>query len=127
MTTKPSSTLIQPWMSDSIRAKLQARQEPVTCFSGPAREAARLFPASVNVVAALAVAAGSWDTVRVDVIGDPAAVQNRHTIDVHADSGDYHFAMSNRPSPANPKSSHVAPFAVIRALGMLAGRPGEFV
>ena len=110
-----------------LRHRLEAGTDVVTCYSGPAREAVRLFPQSVNVAAALAVAAGSWDTVRVDVVGDPSSSRNRHVIDVHAESGDYRFEISNRPSPTNPRSSHVVPFAVLRALSVIAGRPGEFV
>ena len=126
-TTKPSSVLVQPWMDEDMRNRLEAGTDVVTCYSGPAREAVRLFPESVNVAAALAVAAGSWETVRVDVVGDPSSSRNRHVIDVHAESGDYRFEISNRPSPTNPRSSHVVPFAVLRALSVIAGRPGEFV
>ena len=99
----------------------------VTCFSGSARGAVGLFPASVNVAAALAVAAGSWEAVRVDVVGDPTTTRNTHVIDVTAESGDYRFQISNHPSAQNPRSSQVVPFAVLRALGVLAGRSGEFV
>ena len=126
-TTKPSPVLVQPWMDEDMRNRLEAGADVVTCYSGPAREAVRLFPESVNVAAALAVAAGSWETVRVDVVGDPSSSRNRHVIDVHAESGDYRFEISNRPSPTNPRSSHVVPFAVLRALSVIAGRPGEFV
>lgn len=126
-TTKPAAVLVQPWMDAELRRRLETGTEIVTCFSGPAREAVLQFPTSVNVAAALAVAAGSWEPVRVDVVGDPAASRNTHVIDVHADSGDYRFEISNRPSPQNPRSSHVVPFAVLRALSVLAGRPGEFV
>ena len=126
-TTKPSAVLVQPWMDADLRHRLEAGTEVVTCYSGSAREAVRLFPQSVNVAAALAVAAGSWNTVRVDVVGDPTSNRNQHVIDVHAESGDYRFEISNRPSPTNPRSSHVVPFAVLRALSVMAGRPGEFV
>jgi aspartate dehydrogenase len=126
-TTKPSNVLVQPWMDDEMKRRLADGVGIVTCFSGPAREAVGLFPTSVNVAAALAVAAGSWESVRVDVIGDPAASRNTHVIDVSAESGDYRFEISNRPSPQNPRSSQVVPFAVLRALGVLAGRSGQFV
>jgi len=126
-TTKPSNVLVQAWMDDETKRRLEDGAGVVTCFSGSAREAVGLFPASVNVAAALAVATGSWDPVRVDVVGDPAATRNTHVIDVSAESGDYRFEINNRPSPHNPRSSQVVPFAVLRALGVLAGRSGEFV
>jgi len=115
-TTKPSHTLVQPWMDDDMVHALEAREELVECFRGSADDAAGRFPASVNVAATLAVTAGSWDLIEVSVVGDPTATSNRHVIEIDADAGSYRVELANRPLASNPRSSALVVASVLRDL-----------
>ena len=55
-------------------------------FAGTAREAAKGFPANVNVVAALALAGIGPDRTEIEIWADPAITRNCHTIEVESDS-----------------------------------------
>ncbi len=56
-------------------------------FSGTAREAAKGFPANVNVVAALSLAGIGPDRTTIEIWADPAVERNCHSIEVDADFG----------------------------------------
>ncbi|MEM9746260.1 MAG: aspartate dehydrogenase domain-containing protein [Actinomycetota bacterium] len=123
-TTKPPSTLVQPWMDEAMVTALDAGEEIVECFEGPADEAAGRFPSSVNVAATLALTAGSWDLIHVRVVGDPAATGNTHVIEIEADAGRYRVELANRPLPDNPKSSALVVASVLRNLSALVTNVG---
>ena len=127
-TTKQPSSLVQDWMEadlvDRLRAPTVGNAEPITVFDGPAAEAVKRFPQSVNVAATLALTAGSWDLVRVRVVADPAIERNRHEIALTGAAGRYHFSIENHPSPDNPKTSGIVPHAVLAGLSALAGGEG---
>ena len=92
----------------------------IVAFSGPAREACRLFPQSANVCATLSLATLGFDKTQATMVGDPARKLVRHEIRVEAESGIYEFAFENMTSPSNPKTSAVVPYAVLRGLSSLA-------
>lgn len=126
---KPAANLLQPWMDESLQDELLAgdthtavRDETreIIAFSGPAREACRLFPQSANVCATLSLATVGFDETHVTMVGDPARKLVRHEIRVEAESGVYEFAFENITSPSNPKTSAIVPYAVLRGLGFLA-------
>ena len=126
VTTKRPTSLDQPWMSDDERARIVALDHPETLFEGDVRELVRLFPSSTNVAATLALAVGSWDVVGGTVRADPAADLTSHVIEVRGAAGEYRFEMRHHPSPSNPRSSAVVPWAVIRTLRDLCGRSWRF-
>lgn len=103
----------------------------IVAFSGPAREACRLFPQSANVCATLSLATLGFDKTHVTMVGDPDRKRVRHEIRVEAESGIYEFAFENVTSPSNPKTSAIVPYAVLRGLSSLtdaASRDGfQFV
>lgn len=125
--TKPAANLVREWMPDDLREALTTGTEPVVAFDGSAREAARRFPESANVCATLALATLDLDDTTARLVGDPTAATVRHTVEATGASGRYEFTFENRPSPANPKTSAITPFAVLRALGDLAGGTFRFV
>lgn len=103
--------------------ELQARgltpetlSQPITLFEGSAREAARLYPANLNVAATLAIAGSGFDDTRVRVIVDPNLSGNTHTILVTSDHGRMDITLGNAPSPANPKSSWIVSKSVVAAV-----------
>ena len=114
--TKKPAVLSQPWMEDSLQEKLAAGDERVVVFEGNAREAAEAFPKSSNVSATLALTVGSWETVKVRVVGDPAAKQTKHQIHLSGEVGESVFEVNSLPSAINPATSSVVPYSVVKAL-----------
>lgn len=92
--------------------------EPVRVFSGTAREAARGFPANVNVAAALALAGIGPDRTTIDIWADPTVTRNCHTIEVDADSAKFTLSIENIPSE-NPKTGRITALSVVAALRKL--------
>jgi aspartate dehydrogenase len=88
-------------------------------FSGSAREAARGFPANVNVAAALAMAGLGPDRTMIDIWADPAVDRNIHRIEVEADAARFSFQIENVPSLENPKTGRMTPLSVIALLTKL--------
>ena len=99
--------------------KAATAEGEIIAFSGPAREACRLFPQSANVCATLSLATLGFDKTQATMVGDPARKRVRHEIRVEAESGIYEFAFENVTSPSNPKTSAVVPYAVLRGLSSL--------
>jgi aspartate dehydrogenase len=124
---KLPTSVLQPWMDDATQDRIRTTTEPVEVFRGPAREAARLFPRSLNVAATVAFAVDSFDLVEVALVADPAAELTTHVIEADGPTGSYRFEIANRPSPANPRTSGVVPHAVLRSLSVLVGRPVRIV
>ena len=114
-TAKRPEALERPWMTDDERRHLHDADEPVTVFTGSARDAVRRFPESANVAATLALATTGLDATRVEMIARAGAVRVRHRIEVDADAGHYELTVENTPS-ANPRTSAITPYAVLRAL-----------
>ncbi|GAT87543.1 DUF108 domain-containing protein [Paenarthrobacter sp. CC6] len=126
-TTKLPETLVQPWMEQEQADGIRATTEPLEVFLGSAQEAARLFPRSLNVAAAVAEAVGDWDGVQVRLTADPKASLTSHVIEASGPSGEYRFEIRNNPSPQNPRTSGIVPFAVLRSLEAAIGERGGLV
>ncbi|RLF04026.1 MAG: aspartate dehydrogenase, partial [Thermoprotei archaeon] len=84
--------------------RLEGIREPVVVFEGPAEEAVRAFPRSLNVAAALAVY--SRAPVHVRVVADPQALRNIHEIKVYSRASALYIRVENVPHPENPKTSY---------------------
>jgi aspartate dehydrogenase len=89
-------------------------------FSGTAREAARGFPANVNVAAALALAGIGPDRTTIDIWADPAVDRNTHRIELESDAVRLSMQIENVPSLENPKTGRLTPLSVIALLQKLA-------
>lgn len=114
-TTKTPTALVQEWMDAEQRAALIAATEPVVVFRGSAQQAAPLFPRSLNVAATLALALPGTE-VEVELVADPAAALVTHVVAADGPVGAYRFEVQNKPSPSNPRTSQVVPYAVLRTL-----------
>ncbi|ROO89073.1 aspartate dehydrogenase [Actinocorallia herbida] len=114
-TTKTPRALVQDWMDDARKAELTNATAPLTVFRGPAEEAAGLFPRSLNVAATLALALPGTP-VEVELVADPAADVVTHVVSAEGPVGSYRFEVRNLPSPENPRTSRVVPYAVLRTL-----------
>jgi aspartate dehydrogenase len=89
-------------------------------FSGSAREAAKGFPANVNVAAALSLAGIGPDRTTIEIWADPRVDRNCHTIEVDADSASFSLTIANVPSE-NPKTGRITALSVLAALRKLHG------
>ncbi len=92
-----------------------------TCvFRGTAREAAKGFPANVNVAAALSLAGAGPDRTMVEIWADPNLTRNVHEFDLVSDSVSFSVRTEGLPSPDNPKTSAIVPLSVLATLQRLA-------
>ena len=92
---------------------------PKRVFTGTAREAARGFPANVNVAAALALAGIGPERTTIEIWADPGIDRNIHRIEVDADAARFSMQIENVPSAENPKTGRLTPLSVLAALKKL--------
>lgn len=90
--------------------------EPVRLYSGSVRDAARLFPANVNVACALALAGVGPDRTRYEVWADPGIDRNMHTYAVRSAESDFEVSISGVPTAANPATGMLTPLSAIATL-----------
>jgi aspartate dehydrogenase len=88
-------------------------------FTGSAREAARGFPANVNVAAVLALAGIGPDRTTIEIWADPEIDRNIHRIEVEADTVRLSLQIENVPSLENPKTGRLTPLSVVALLRKL--------
>jgi aspartate dehydrogenase len=121
VTRKPPRSLAgAPYLTEH-NIDVMALSEPMMVFEGSAREAARGFPANLNVGAALSLAGIGADATRIEIWVDPGLDRNTHTIHVDADTVRFSMTIENVPSDENPGTGRVTPLSVIAALrGMAA-------
>ena len=93
---------------------------PRLVFDGTAREAAKGFPANVNVAAALALAGIGPDRTTIEIWADPGVDRNIHKIEVEADSVRLSMQIENVPSLENPRTGRLTPLSVIALLKKLS-------
>lgn len=119
ITSKPPRALAGAPFFDQHPIDLEAIAERTVIFEGSAREAVRLFPANVNVAAALSLAGLGADRTRMQVVADPSLDRNVHEVVARGSFGELRLRLSNVPSPANPRTSFLAclsPLATLRRL-----------
>jgi aspartate dehydrogenase len=86
--------------------------EPLRIFEGTAREAAKGFPANLNVAVALSLAGIGPDRTRLEIWADPTVTRNVHRIEVESDSARFSMSIENIPSE-NPKTGLITALSVI--------------
>jgi aspartate dehydrogenase len=89
--------------------------QPIKIFEGSAREAAKGFPANLNVAVALSLAGVGPDRTRLEIWADPALTRNVHRIEVESDSAGFSMSIENIPSE-NPKTGMITALSVIAYL-----------
>ncbi len=85
-------------------------------FTGNALEAAKAFPANINVAATLSLAGIGPHKTEVEIWADPEATGNRHDITVEGEFSTLRSSVENIPDPANPKSSMLAGYSIVSVL-----------
>jgi aspartate dehydrogenase len=89
--------------------------EPLKIFDGTAREAAKGFPANLNVAVALSLAGIGPDRTRLEIWADPALTRNVHRVEVDSDAAKFSMSIENIPSE-NPKTGRITALSVIALL-----------
>jgi aspartate dehydrogenase len=94
---------------------IETIKEPLKIFDGTAREAAKGFPANLNVAVALSLAGIGPDRTRLEIWADPALTRNVHRVEVESDSARFSMSIENIPSE-NPKTGRITALSVIAYL-----------
>jgi aspartate dehydrogenase len=116
VTRKPPRGLEGAPLLQARGQSLEGLKQPLLLFSGTAREAAKGFPANLNVSVAVSLAGIGPDRTRIEVWADPAVSRNTHTVIVKSDSSDLTMTIENIPSAENPRTGTVTALSVIAAL-----------
>jgi aspartate dehydrogenase len=115
VTRKPVSGLVgAPYLLEN-NIDIERITEPLKIFDGTAREAAKGFPANLNVAVALSLAGIGPDRTKLEIWADPALTRNTHRIEVEADSARFSMTIENVPSE-NPKTGRITALSVIAYL-----------
>lgn len=119
-TKSPKGLAGAPYLVENT-IDLDGLNEKTCIFSGNAYEAAKAFPANVNVAATLSYAGLGPEKTCVEVWADPDAKGNMHEITVKGGSSTITSRVENLPDPSNPKSSMLAGHSVVAVLRKLSG------
>lgn len=114
-TKKPQGFKGAPYVVEK-NIDLDGIKERTLIFSGNALEAAKAFPANVNVAATLSLAGIGPQRTMVEVWADPAAKGNSHEVTVVGGGSTLTSRIENTPDPKNPKSSTLAAWSVLACL-----------
>jgi aspartate dehydrogenase len=118
VTRKPIAGLLgAPYLTES-NVDISKLTEPKLIFRGSAREAAKGFPANLNVAVALSLAGIGPDKTTLEIWADPTATRNIHRIVVKSDSSAIDMTIENIPSE-NPKTGRITALSVISLLRKL--------
>lgn len=118
LTRKPVRGLVgAPYIVEN-KIDIESITEPLKIFEGTAREAAKGFPANLNVAVALSLAGVGPDRTRLEIWADPALTRNTHRIEVELDSARFSMSIENIPSE-NPKTGRITALSVIAWLRKL--------
>jgi aspartate dehydrogenase len=121
VTRKPPRSLLDAPTIQQQGIDLAALRSPLQVFSGSAREGARLFPANVNVAAALGLAGIGPDRTHLEIWADPECTRNTHQISVDADSATIEMKIAGVPSAENPSTGKITALSVIACIRSLTG------
>ena len=115
VTRKPTRGLLgAPFLLEN-NIRIDDIKEPLRVFSGSPREAAKGFPANLNVAVALGLAGLGPDATSLEIWADPNQERNTHRIEVEADSAHFSMLIENIPS-ANPKTGLITALSVVAML-----------
>jgi aspartate dehydrogenase len=118
ITRKPVRGLLGAPFLKERNIDITRLDKPLRVFSGSAREAAKGFPANLNVAAALSLAGIGPDRTMLEIWADPSLERNMHHVEVDADSARFSMSIENVPTD-NPKTGRITALSVIARLRKL--------
>lgn len=118
VTRKPVAGLVGAPHLVENNIRIEGITEPLRIFEGSARDAAKGFPANLNVAVALSLAGIGPDRTRVEIWADSTVTRNTHRIEVDSDSARFSMVIENIPSD-NPKTGRITALSVIACLRKL--------
>ena len=119
VTRKPLAGLLGAPFLTERGIDLAGLTEPRRLFTGTAREAAKGFPANLNVAVALSLAGIGPDRTQLEVWADPTVTRNTHRIEVESDSARLTFMIENIPTD-NAATGRITALSVIALLRKIA-------
>lgn len=118
VTRKPIAGLLgAPYLIEN-NIDISKFTEAKLIFRGSARDAAKGFPANLNVAVALSLAGIGPDKTTLEIWADPTVTRNIHRIVVKSDSSSIDMTIENIPSE-NPKTGRITALSVIALLRKL--------
>ncbi len=103
-------------ISSRTTSSIEGLTEPKLVFRGTAREAARGFPANVNVAAALSLAGIGPDRTTVEIWADPGVDRNVQSVRVSSEFAQAEMTIRNVPSAENPRTGRIIAPSIIACL-----------
>ena len=119
-TRKPPKSLKGAPFFDKSPVDLEAIESSTIIFEGSADEAARLFPANLNIAATLGMAGIGPRGTNVQIVVDPDVEFNIHEITVEGSFGIVVAKTQNAPSFNNPRTSDLAALSAVATLKRIA-------
>jgi aspartate dehydrogenase len=92
---------------------------PVVLYEGPVFDGFKLFPANINVSAAISMAGIGPHRTHIKVVADPLATRNIHEVVVKGDFGQMQLRIENIPSLENPRTGRLTALSVLAYLKQL--------
>jgi aspartate dehydrogenase len=118
ITRKPIKGLLGAPHLTEHEIDIEGITEPMRVFEGTARQAAKGFPANLNVAVALSLAGIGPDETLLEIWVDPTVTGNIHKIVVDSDSASFEMSIENIPSE-NPKTGRITALSVLAAIRKL--------
>ncbi len=116
ITRKPPNGLRGAPGIEAAGVDLDSVTEPTVVFDGPVIEACRLFPANVNVSAALSMAGIGPYRTTIRIYADPTVTRNTHEIEIEGEFGRLAIKIENVPSPTNPRTGRLSALSALALL-----------
>jgi aspartate dehydrogenase len=116
VTRKPPKGLRDALYVKEKKINLEKLENATLIYEGTASEACKLFPANVNVAAALGLAGIGTEKTKVQIIADPNVKRNIHEVKVKGEFGELKVSVKNVSLPDNPKTSQLAALSAIATL-----------